>query len=393
MKKTAMLLALLLFLGTVAYLSSSRLLTERSHGIIEISGSIETTEVDVSFQIPGKIKTLLADEGKSVQKGELLALLDDEDLLRQREASRAALDAAESQLPLLQTRIDQSRKLSSGKIAQAYSALQESQTRYRQLRNGSRPQEIAVATREVEAARSHMNFLKDEYERARHLYREGAMPGQQRDLARTNYQMSTAQYRQAVERLSLALEGPRAEEIQAGRERVRQAEAAFTIASASTLETRALEQQVETLEAQIRQARAFLASLEIQLKQTHLHSPLSGVVLAKSREIGEVVSPGTPVVTLGEIEKVWLRAYIHETDLGRVKLGQRVEVRTDTFPDRSYQGRIYYIASQAEFTPKTLQTKEDRVKLVYRIKVALENPQQELKPGMIADGRILLGPE
>ncbi|MGB3225761.1 MAG: efflux RND transporter periplasmic adaptor subunit, partial [Desulforhopalus sp.] len=125
-----------------------------------------------------------------------------------------------------------------------------------------------------------------------------------------------------------------------------------------------------------------------QLIYTELFAPMDAVVLSTAAEEGEFLNPASPVLTLGRIDKPWLRAYIHETDLGRIKLGRRVEVTTDTYPGKVYLGRVSYISSQAEFTPKTVQTFEERVKLMYRIKVLLDNPDNELKPGMPADGRI-----
>ena len=104
-------------------------------------------------------------------------------------------------------------------------------------------------------------------------------------------------------------------------------------------------------------------------------------------------APGTPVVTVGDLVNLWLRAYISETDLGRVKVGQRVWVTTDTYPGKRYDGRVSFIASQAEFTPKNVQTEKERVKLVYRIKIDIQNPNMELKPGMPADAVILTGPD
>ncbi len=115
---------------------------------------------------------------------------------------------------------------------------------------------------------------------------------------------------------------------------------------------------------------------------------MDGVVLSTSAEAGEYLNPATPVLTLGRIDKPWLRAYIPEPALGRIKLGQEVAVTTDAFPDKTYSGRVSYISSQAEFTPKTVQTFEERVKLMFRIKVLLDNPENELKPGMPADGII-----
>jgi HlyD family secretion protein len=131
---------------------------------------------------------------------------------------------------------------------------------------------------------------------------------------------------------------------------------------------------------------------ETQLGYTVLYAPFSGVVLVKSAEIGEVVNPGTSVVSLADIENVWLKAYISETDLGKVKWGQEVMVTTDLYPRKEYRGKVSFISSQAEFTPKSIQTEKERVTLVYRIKVDVPNPGRELKPGMPADGRILLSP-
>ena len=119
-----------------------------------------------------------------------------------------------------------------------------------------------------------------------------------------------------------------------------------------------------------------------------MRAPKAGVVTVRQAELGEVVSPGTPVVTLADLDNVWLRAYVNETDLGRIRWGQEAMLRTDTYPDKSYRGRISFIASQAEFTPKSVQTFKERVTLVYRIKIDADNPNHELKPGMPADATI-----
>lgn len=121
-----------------------------------------------------------------------------------------------------------------------------------------------------------------------------------------------------------------------------------------------------------------------------MFSPLSGWVLSKNAEPGEYLAPGTPVVTVGNLNQVWLRAYISESDLGRVKVGQHVRVTADTFPGKVYKGKISFISPQAEFTPKNVQTEKERVKLVYRVKVDIPNPEMELKPGMPADAEIQL---
>ncbi|MCX5909933.1 MAG: efflux RND transporter periplasmic adaptor subunit [Deltaproteobacteria bacterium] len=130
--------------------------------------------------------------------------------------------------------------------------------------------------------------------------------------------------------------------------------------------------------------------IQTQIGYSQLYAPIPGVVLVKNSEAGEFVVPGGTVITLGDLERPWLKAFINEIDLGRIKLGQKVSVTTDSYPDKVYPGKITFISSEAEFTPKNVQTAKERVKLVYRIKVTLANPEKELKPGMPADGKIHL---
>ena len=143
-------------------------------------------------------------------------------------------------------------------------------------------------------------------------------------------------------------------------------------------------------QANINQAKANLGLSRVNLSYTVLRAPSAGVVTVREAELGEVVSPGTPVVTLADLDHIWLRAYIAETDLGRIAWGQQATITTDTYPGKQYRGHISFISSTAEFTPKSVQTTKERVTLVYRIKIDIDNPNHELKPGMPADARIEL---
>jgi len=143
--------------------------------------------------------------------------------------------------------------------------------------------------------------------------------------------------------------------------------------------------------ARLQQTREAQALAQTRLEYAGIVSPLTGVVLSKNTEPGEFVAAGTPIVTVGDLEHCWLRGYVEETDLVRVRLGQRVRVTTDGQAGKAYEGKVSFISSEAEFTPKSVQTQKERVKLVYRIKVVIPNPALELKPGMPADGDIELG--
>ena len=152
------------------------------------------------------------------------------------------------------------------------------------------------------------------------------------------------------------------------------------------------ERNVELAAANVTDAKSALDLAQIVLGYTVLRAPFDGVILVRQAELGESVVPGTPVVTLADLDHVWLRAYINEPDISKVRLGQRVTVTTDSYPGKSYHGRISFISSQAEFTPKSVETHAERVTLVYRIKIDLENATHELVPGLPADAHIALAP-
>ena len=185
--------------------------------------------------------------------------------------------------------------------------------------------------------------------------------------------------------------GPRSEVIQTANADVKRAEAGLKVGEANSIETERRQQELAVRRADIDRARAQIALIDSQLADTVAMSPIDGVVMVKSADEGEVLAPGTSVVTIGDIDHPWLRAYVDEKDLGRVKLGAKLKVTTDSYPGKSYEGRVTFISPEAEFTPKQIQTSEERVKLVYRIKVEIDNRQHELKSNMPADGELVLG--
>lgn len=160
------------------------------------------------------------------------------------------------------------------------------------------------------------------------------------------------------------------------------------MAQANRIELRRKQEELVARRAEIDRTRAQVGITGAQLGDTTIVSPIDGVVLVKSAEQGEVIAAGTTIVRIGDLDHPWLRAYVGETDLGRVKLGAKVKLTTDSYPGKVYNGTVSFIASEAEFTPKQIQTKEERVKLVYRIKVVAENPNGELKLNMPVDAVI-----
>jgi len=357
---------------------------------IQVSGNIEVTTIDVAFKISGKIDKRLVDEGDIVKEGQLIATLEHKDLLAQKAKAGATLETARSRLPALEKNIDYQDQATTQEISQAQAAVENAKARLQQLLDGSRPQEIQSAKAGVDQALADMEKKKADMDRAKKLYQDKYIAAQDWDAAKTAYDMAVANYKKAQENYDLVVEGPRKEEIAVGRAQLEQSQAALRLTKTHRIQIDVLKKELATARGQVKEAASALEVIQTQIEYSNLYAPTSGVVLVKNAEPGEFVVPGGAVVTLGQIEKPWLKAFINESDLGRVKLGQKVSVTTDTYPGKEYPGKVTFISSEAEFTPKNVQTAKERVKLVYRIKVGLENPQNELKPGMPADAQIHL---
>ncbi len=362
-----------------------------SNGTVHVSGNIELTQVNISFKVPGRLIERVVDEGDRVNKGTVVARLDKEQLLGQKDRASAAAKSAESLRVQQSTVIEYQAATLEGQILQRSSELKAAEARLAELLAGSRDQEKQQARAAVDRAQTEYDRSSTDWKRAQTLFKNEDISASDFDQFRTRYETADAQLKSAKEQLALVLEGPRKETIDQARAQVGQARAALQLAEAQRLELKRRKEEMETRLADIAQRNADLSIIKTQLSDTDAVCPIDGVVLVKSAEIGEVLAAGTTVMTVGDIEHPWLRAYITEHDLGRVKLGDRVRVRTDSFSGKVYWGRVSFISDQAEFTPKQIQTTEERVKLVYRIKIDIPNPQHELKSNMPADAEILTG--
>ncbi len=355
-----------------------------------VSGNIELTEVDIAFKTSGRLIERTVDEGDAVKKGQVIARLDREQLLAQRARESAGLQAAEAQLAQAQTGLEWQRATLAADIEQRRADLSSNESKLLELKNGSRPQEVQEAHAAVAAAQSEYDRAARDWERAQTLHKNDDISTSQYDQFRNRWESADAALKQAKEREALVVAGPRSEEVESASGQVQRARGALKMAEANALEMKRREQDLAARRAEIERSKAAIALIDSQLSDTIAVSPVDGVVLVKAADVGEVLAPGTSVVTVGDIEHPWLRGYVNETDLGKVKLGSRARVTTDSYPGKVYDGRVSFIASEAEFTPKQIQTQQERVKLVYRIKIEIDNPRHELKSNMPADAEIIL---
>lgn len=346
---------------------------------LALSGNIEATDAEISFKISGQVVHRMISEGEPVSKGQIIALLEDSYLIEEMTLRKAELRAAEADLSELKAGYRQEE------IAQSHALMEKAQSRLDELLAGSRPQEIAAAEARVENAAVNVSHLKIEFDRQSKLLKGSTISQREFDRAKAEYEQAISKLNEEEERLALVKEGPRREQIDQARATLNEARERYKM-----LKKGPRQETIELSRARVESAESALRLAEIRCNYATITAPFSGIVISENVEPGEYVSPGTPVVTLGDLENVWLRAYINETDLGRVKLGQEVHVSTDTYPEKIYEGQISFISPEAEFTPKNVQTEKERVKLVYRIKIEIPNPDMELKPGMPADAEIVL---
>lgn len=348
--------------------------------LIRVSGNIEVTDAEVSFKLPGRVSRRPVSEGEQVERGQLVATLETDDLEQEAALRKAEWQAARAALAELEAG---SRP---EEIAQHEAAVDRAKASLAELEAGSRTQEIAAAQAGANSAQAELQQTRADFERQRSLLEQDVISEREFEISQAAFHVATARHQESLEHLGLVREGPRAEVIDQAQKALREAEERLALVRKGPRV-----ESINQARARLAQAAAAVELAKVRLDYASISSSLDGIVLSENVEPGEYVSPGTPVVTIGDLVHVWLRAYIDETDLGRVRVGQSVEVTTDTYPGKVYEGRITFISSQAEFTPKTVQTEKERVKLVYRVKVEVTNPDMELKPGMPADGRIRLG--
>ncbi|MBL6616641.1 MAG: efflux RND transporter periplasmic adaptor subunit [Reyranella sp.] len=295
---------------------------------LTLYGNVDIRQVDMAFQAIGRVQELRFEEGDPVKAGETLAVLDADTYRDLADLARARVEAQRVALQRLLT--------------------------------GSRPEEIAREKASVEAARAAVVDTELLLKRRTELLKTGNVSRELYDEAKNAYDTARARLDVANQVSRLTEIGPRQEDI---------------------------DQAKALLKAQ----QSTLSMAEQRLNDTQLKAPSNAIVLSRIVEPGAMVGPNTPVYTLALTDKVWVRTYISEPDLGRIRPGMAVKVATDTDPARTYDGWIGFISPTAEFTPKTVETTELRTQLVYRLRVFVRDPDDRLRQGMPVTVRVPLG--
>ena len=378
-------------------------------GPLTASGFIEGKEVTIAPEMGGRIADILADRGDTVQKGDLLVRIDDTTLQSRRAEAEAGVATAQANL----------ERVRSGarpqEITAARASLSEAKTRWEGAKEAVINAQEAISNplslkAQIDGARTEVELAEQgvemsEAEVAGMELKYDVYSDRGGDIKRTwGLQLEAA--KSELARAQAELEGKRAylsalwemrenpltKEAQLHRaemeEQIAEAKVAAAQAKLDELEAGPTEEEIALAEAQVEQAQAAVRLIDVQIDHLKLTAPMQGVISSRSAQVGETVTPGTPLLTIANLDDVTLVIYIPENRIGQVNVGQEVEVQVDSFPELVFVGQVSSIAGEAEFTPRNVQTKEERVNLVFAVDVKIPNPDQALKPGMPADATI-----
>jgi HlyD family secretion protein len=320
-------------------------------GLIQANGRIEGDHYTVASKVPGKVVEILVREGDSVKKDQVLARLDDAQVRAKVNQAEEAVEALEAQLAAARTALDTLKKQVPLQVETAKAGVAHAEAAL-----------VAAKASAEQAARDARRFQE--------LLKKRTVDKHRAEQAQLAWKVARAEYATAMAALTQA------------RKRLAEAELGWE-------QVRTREQELKALEAQLEQARAALTEAKSVLDDLTIHAPAGGIVTTRIVDEGEVVAAGSPLFDIVDLDRLYLKVYIPEKEIGKVRLGLPARIYTDAFPDEPFAARVRYIASQAEFTPKEVQTPDERVKLVYAVKLYLEeNPDHRLTPGLPADAVI-----
>jgi len=361
----------------------------KDDGTITSTGTIEMTAIAISARTGGTIHRIPIEEGQPVQAGQLLAELDHAEIDAQLASARAALDVARLRESQARTSYQLTREQLTAQTRQAEANQEAAHQRALMVAGGARAQELEIARNGADQAQAQLDLAAKNLQRQQALLTQGLIPQAQFDQALAQKQVAEAGYQSAVNHLRLVQAGSRQEEIAIAESQDRQAQAGLELARANEKQIQLCHDEIALAAAQARQAEAAVSLLETQLAQCRILAPAAGIIAVRAAEPGENVGPGATLFSLLDIKRPWLKVFLPLTQVERVSVGDRVRVTLDAFPGRSFPGRVTYIASEAEFTPRNFQTKEERIKQVFAVKILVLERTGLLKSGMPADAVIL----
>jgi len=347
------------------------------HRVTDYSGTVETREIEVGSKVGGRVTAVAVEEGQTVKSGAFLVRFECNDLLAKRAQAEAEVEQARANLErtLHGNRPEEIEEAEASAVVQ-HAAFEAAQ-------NGPRQQEIDEARAEFEASKADAVNAETSFHRMEKLVATDVISKLEFDNDRDKRDSAMHRAEAAQQKLALLLAGTRHEDLQSAEARYKQARAAAVLAKEGSRE-----EDIEIATHQLAAARSQVDDLDVNLREAELTAPADGVIEVVGTRPGDLVPAGRIVVTMLEPSQLWVKVYVPETDLARVRVGQNATVNVDGMKGRTFSGRVGQIASQAEFLPRNVQTPDDREHQVFGVKVYVDNPGAVLKSGMSATVRL-----
>lgn len=353
---------------------TSRAATDR----IVLSGNIEADEIHIGSKIGGRIAEVLVREGQEVKQGDPLIRFEAYDLNARRADAEAAVAQAQAN----------HQKMLNGfrpeEVAQAKAQAEAAWMALEEARNGPRRQEIEAARGELAAASADYEVARATLARIEKLVRDGVQSRQDYDNARAAFDRARGQRDTAKQKLDLLLAGTRSEEVKRVERQYSQA-----AANHQMMQRGSRKEDIDAARAQLERARAQLQQIETQLGELEVKAPADAFVEVLRVRPGDLINPNAPVATLVELNRLWVRVYMPEPELGYAQLGKEVAVSVDTYKGESFKGVVEHISSRGEFTPRNVQTRSEREHQVFALRIRVDNSSHHLRAGMAADVSIV----
>ena len=339
-----------------------------------VSGFIEADEIRVGSRVGGRVSQVLVDEGGKVKVGQPLLKIDPFDLMERFAEAQARLASNRAELARLKT------GYRPEEIAQARARRDQAAATRDKLAAGPREREIEIAREKLKIANAGLDLAQSEFDRVARLREENRAASMEYDQALRTLKSARSEVTSAQQELALLEEGTRKEDVAGAAAALTEAQEALKL-----IEAGFRAEDIDKAAAQVAASEAQVAAIQTQIEELTVGSPCDCVVEAVELRPGDLIAANAPSLSLLDTSRLWVRTYVPESMLDRVRLDQRVRITVDAYPKQDFTGRITFLATQAEFTPRNIQTPEERSKQVFRIKVTLESGQEQLRVGMSAD--------
>ncbi|MCR6545540.1 HlyD family secretion protein [Dehalobacterium formicoaceticum] len=386
-------LIILLLVGIFVYnagqRSGSSLITTGEGTFIEASGVAENTGVALSSEVAGTLIKSEVKEGDPVKAGQIIAVISNTTLENRYEQAKLSLEAAGENVNLLENSIENSSVQNGDMIQQSKNAYLAAEAEYQKVMDGAGSEEIKQAQEAVNQTVISLETSKKNLNRFQELLAEEAISQNQFDEAESNYNIAQTQHNAAQAKLDLLKSYPTAASAQAAENRMLQAKAGYQLArSNSNTQIQQLKDQLEVGKVQLEQAQTAMDQAEKEMDKTILKSPIDGIVSRFPFSQGELIAVGKPIAELNDPRRGEIKVYVSEANIGHVAVGQEVKLFVDSHENQGIEGRVLSINHEAEFTPKNIQTKEERVNTVFAVKIEILDATGIIKPGMPVDVKI-----